>query len=53
MAGAGGLEPTNAGSKNRCLATWLRPNKTLFLQETNRKQLLTHLSMLHGNIAAR
>ena len=27
MAGAGGIEPTNAGSKNRCLTTWLRPNK--------------------------
>ena len=26
LAGAGGLEPTNAGSKDRCLTTWLRPN---------------------------
>src|SRR5437762_3689462 len=26
VAGAGGFEPTNAGSKDRCLTTWLRPN---------------------------
>jgi hypothetical protein len=26
MAGAGGFEPTNAGSKDRCLTTWLRPS---------------------------
>src|SRR5258705_12593817 len=26
MAGAGGFEPTNAGSKDRCLNTWLRPS---------------------------
>jgi hypothetical protein len=25
LAGAGGFEPTNAGSKDRCLTTWLRP----------------------------
>src|ERR1051325_6838414 len=24
LAGAGGFEPTNAGSKDRCLTTWLR-----------------------------
>jgi hypothetical protein len=30
MAGAGGLEPTNAGSKDRCLTTWLRPNTKNF-----------------------
>src|SRR5688500_16995793 len=26
MAGAEGFEPTNAGSKDRCLTTWRRPN---------------------------
>ena len=30
LAGAGGLEPTNAGSKDRCLTTWLRPNAEFF-----------------------
>lgn len=29
LAGAGGFEPTNAGSKDRCLTTWLRPNANL------------------------
>ncbi len=28
MAGAPGFEPGNAGTKNRCLTAWLRPNKT-------------------------
>ncbi len=27
-AGAAGFEPTNGGSKVRCLATWRRPNPT-------------------------
>ncbi len=27
MAGAGGFEPPRAGTKNRCLTAWLRPNK--------------------------
>jgi hypothetical protein len=26
MAGAGGIEPPNAGTKNRCLTAWRRPN---------------------------
>src|SRR6266446_3266760 len=26
LAGAGGLEPPNGGTKTRCLTTWLRPN---------------------------
>jgi hypothetical protein len=26
LAGAGGFEPPNAGTKNRCLTTWRRPN---------------------------
>ena len=26
MAGAEGFEPTHAGTKNRCLTAWLRPN---------------------------
>jgi hypothetical protein len=26
LAGAGGIEPPNVGTKNRCLTTWLRPN---------------------------
>ena len=26
MAGAVGFEPTNDGTKNRCLTTWPRPN---------------------------
>ena len=30
MAGAAGFEPTNAGSKDRCLTAWRRPN-TIFL----------------------
>lgn len=37
MAGAGGIEPTNAGSKNRCLTTWLRPNKKLFKKLTRKR----------------
>lgn len=28
MAGAPGFEPGNAGTKNRCLTAWLRPNKS-------------------------
>ncbi len=27
MAGAVGFEPTNVGSKSRCLTAWRRPNK--------------------------
>lgn len=30
VAGAGGFEPTNGGSKDRCLTTWLRPNAMPF-----------------------
>lgn len=26
MAGAGGIEPPNVGTKNRCLTAWRRPN---------------------------
>ena len=26
MAGAAGFEPTNVGTKSRCLTTWRRPN---------------------------
>src|SRR5687767_12653701 len=37
LAGAGGFEPTNAGSKDRCLTTWLRPKKTI----QNIKKILT------------
>jgi hypothetical protein len=29
MAGAGGIEPPNAGTKNRCLTAWRRPNMEL------------------------
>ena len=25
LVGAAGIEPANAGTKNRCLTTWLRP----------------------------
>src|SRR5437016_12801321 len=32
LAGAEGFEPTNAGSKDRCLTTWLRPS---ILRELN------------------
>ena len=28
-SGSGGFEPPNAGSKDRCLTTWRRPNCTL------------------------
>src|SRR2546430_3157604 len=28
LAGAEGFEPTNAGSKDRCLTTWRRPSKS-------------------------
>lgn len=28
MAGAPGFEPGDAGTKNRCLTAWLRPNKS-------------------------
>ena len=27
LAGAAGFEPANAGTKNRCLTTWLRPSR--------------------------
>jgi hypothetical protein len=27
LAGAGGIEPPNVGSKGRCLTAWLRPSK--------------------------
>ena len=27
VAGAAGFEPTNVGTKSRCLTTWRRPNK--------------------------
>ena len=26
LAGAAGIEPANAGTKNRCLTAWRRPN---------------------------
>ncbi len=29
MAGAAGFEPTDAGTKTRCLTTWRRPNHRL------------------------
>ena len=29
LAGAAGFEPANAGTKNRCLTTWLRPNRAI------------------------
>lgn len=31
LAGAEGFEPSNAGTKNRCLTTWRRPITTLLL----------------------
>jgi hypothetical protein len=31
VAGAGGFEPPNVGSKGRCLTTWLRPNQNEML----------------------
>ncbi len=31
MAGAGGVEPPNDDTKNRCLTTWLRPKKKRIL----------------------
>lgn len=30
VAGAAGFEPTNVGTKSRCLTTWRRPNKKYF-----------------------
>lgn len=30
MAGVEGFEPSNAGTKNRCLTTWRHPNKPLW-----------------------
>ena len=41
MAGAEGFEPTNGGTKNRCLTTWRRPSKflsnlTIFWHECKR-----------------
>ena len=30
MAGAVGFEPTNVGSKSRCLTAWRRPNNYIF-----------------------
>src|SRR5437660_5174359 len=35
LAGAEGFEPTNAGSKDRCLTTWLRPS---ILAEQSREE---------------
>lgn len=35
MAGAEGFEPTHAGTKNRCLTTWLRPNREEMILFTN------------------
>ena len=31
VAGAVGFEPTNAGSKSRCLTAWRRPKRFLVL----------------------
>ena len=33
LAGAVGIEPTNAGSKGRCLTTWRRPNSKVSLPQ--------------------
>lgn len=32
LAGAGGFEPPNGGTKNRCLTTWRRPNAPRLLE---------------------
>lgn len=32
VAGAGGFEPPNGGTKNRCLTTWRRPNARCVLE---------------------
>ncbi len=36
MAGAGGFEPTNAGTKTRCLTTWRRPSVSLHAKRVTR-----------------
>ena len=41
LAGAGGFEPTNAGSKDRCLTTWLRPNVNHAIGVTRRTRPTT------------
>ena len=33
MAGAPGFEPGNAGTKNRCLTAWRRPNEPPYLHK--------------------
>ncbi len=37
MAGAGGIEPPNVGTKNRCLTAWRRPN---FVREPETTQFI-------------
>lgn len=33
LAGVGGIEPTNAGIKIRCLTAWRHPNKNLLYSQ--------------------
>ena len=47
MAGAPGFEPGNAGTKNRCLTAWLRPNKS---NRSNRLRGLITASKLERNL---
>ena len=40
MAGAAGFEPTNVGTKSRCLTTWRRPNILYSIRSSNYNLLL-------------
>ena len=50
MAGAVGFEPTNAGSKSRCLTAWRRPKRLMFRGLYNQKPIQT-LSFFYGHIS--
>ena len=46
VAGAGGFEPPNAGSKSRCLTAWRRPNVFVRLLILQSKSTIISLSKL-------
>jgi hypothetical protein len=47
LAGAGGIEPSNAGIKIRCLTAWLRPNSLFsYTNSLSRQKFLELLPKL-------
>src|SRR6185437_11595261 len=52
LAGAAGFEPANAGTKNRCLTTWLRPSRRL-PHRREKRRLYRPRPALEGRMGSR